>query len=103
MFDYDLEPEVYSFRLLEALIKAAEKEGITGFPVHIKLDTGMHRLGFDPEKDVPRLIERLQQKCLARGKSVDVNQREGIAKIDGKGQRLIFHLAPQAGDSVFGR
>ena len=42
MFDYDLEPEVYSFRLLDALIKAAEKEGVTGFPVHIKLDTGMH-------------------------------------------------------------
>ena len=48
MFDYDLEPEVYSFRLLDALIRAARKEGITGWPVHIKLDTGMHRLGFDP-------------------------------------------------------
>ena len=46
MFDYELEPEVYSFRLLDALIKAARKEGITGYPVHIKLDTGMHRLGF---------------------------------------------------------
>ena len=47
MFDYDLEPEVYSFRLMDALIKAARKEGITGWPVHIKLDTGMHRLGFN--------------------------------------------------------
>ena len=37
LFDYDLEPEVYSFRLLDALVKAAQKEGITGFPVHIKL------------------------------------------------------------------
>lgn len=70
MFDYDLEPEVYSFRLLEALIKAAEKEGITGFPVHIKLDTGMHRLGFDPEKDVPRLIERLHNQNALIPKSV---------------------------------
>ena len=51
MFDYDLEPEVYSFRLLDALIKAAEKEGITDYPVHIKIDTGMHRLGFDPLHD----------------------------------------------------
>ena len=47
LFDYDLEPEVYSFRLLDALVKAARKEGITGWPVHIKLDTGMHRLGFN--------------------------------------------------------
>ncbi|WP_027452416.1 bifunctional UDP-N-acetylmuramoyl-tripeptide:D-alanyl-D-alanine ligase/alanine racemase [Segatella albensis] len=62
MFDYDLEPEVYSFRLLEALIKAAEKEGITGFPVHIKLDTGMHRLGFDPKNDMDKLIDRLKHQ-----------------------------------------
>lgn len=70
IFDYDLEPEVYSFRLLEALIKAAEKEGITGFPVHIKLDTGMHRLGFDPDKDMPHLIERLHNQNALIPKSV---------------------------------
>ena len=46
MFDYKLNPEVYNFHLLDALIKAAEKEGITNFPIHVKLDTGMHRLGF---------------------------------------------------------
>lgn len=62
MFDYDLEPEVYSFRLLDALVAAARKEGITGFPVHIKLDTGMHRLGFDPEKDIDELIDRLKHQ-----------------------------------------
>ncbi len=62
MFDYDLEPEVYSFRLLDALVRAAEKEGITGFPVHIKLDTGMHRLGFDPVKDMDELIARLKKQ-----------------------------------------
>ena len=62
MFDYDLEPEVYSFRLLDALVKAAEKEGITGYPVHIKLDTGMHRLGFDPVKDMDELIDRLKHQ-----------------------------------------
>ena len=47
LFDYDLEPEVYSFRLMDALIHAARAQGITGWPVHIKLDTGMHRLGFN--------------------------------------------------------
>ena len=62
MFDYDLEPEVYSFRIMDALIKAAEKEGITSFPVHIKLDTGMHRLGFDPEHDIDEVIERLHHQ-----------------------------------------
>ncbi len=62
MFDYDLEPEVYSFRLMDALIRAAEKQGITGWPVHIKLDTGMHRLGFDPEHDMDELIRRLKSQ-----------------------------------------
>jgi len=62
LFDYRLEPEVYCFRLMEALIKAAEKEGITDFPVHIKLDTGMHRLGFNPNEDIPKLIDRLKHQ-----------------------------------------
>ncbi len=68
LFDFDLEPEVYSFRLLDALIAAARKEGITNYPVHIKLDTGMHRLGFNPEKDIDRLIDRLthQNELLPR-------------------------------------
>ena len=70
MFDYDLEPEVYSFRLLDALIKAARKEGITGWPVHIKLDTGMHRLGFDPEHDMDELIDRLKHQNAVIPRSV---------------------------------
>lgn len=70
MFDYDLEPEVYSFRVLDALVKAAEKEGITGYPVHIKLDTGMHRLGFDPEKDMDELIHRLKHQDAVIPRSV---------------------------------
>ena len=70
MFDYDLEPEVYSFRLLDALVRAAEREGVTGFPVHIKLDTGMHRLGFDPEHDMERLIDRLKHQNAVIPRSV---------------------------------
>ena len=70
MFDYDLEPEVYSFRLLDALVKAAQKEGITGYPVHIKLDTGMHRLGFNPLTDMDELIARLKRQNAVIPRSV---------------------------------
>ena len=74
MFDYDLEPEVYSFRLLDALIKAARKEGITGWPVHIKLDTGMHRLGFNVVKEerdeIDELIDRLKHQQAVIPRSV---------------------------------
>lgn len=70
LFQYDLEPEVYSFKLLDALVHAAEKQGIQGFPVHIKLDTGMHRLGFNPLKDVPQIIERLKHQSAIVPRSV---------------------------------
>lgn len=70
IFDYDLEPEVYSFRLLDALIKAAEKEGVTGHPVHIKIDTGMCRLGFNPECDMEKLISRLKSQNAVIPRSV---------------------------------
>ena len=70
LFDYDLEPEVYSFRLMDALIQAARKEGITGWPVHLKLDTGMHRLGFDPKKDIDELIDRLKHQSAIIPRSV---------------------------------
>lgn len=70
LFDYKLEPEVYSFRLLDALVAAARREGITNFPVHIKLDTGMHRLGFDPEKDIDELTDRLKHQNAVIPRSV---------------------------------
>ena len=72
LFDYELEPEVYSFRLLEALIRAAEREGITNFPVHVKFDTGMHRLGFNADNaaEIETLIERLQRQNAVIPRSV---------------------------------
>lgn len=69
IFDYKLEPEVYNFHLLDALIKAAEKEGITNFPIHVKLDTGMHRLGFEPS-EMTQLIRRLKNQHAVIARSV---------------------------------
>ena len=51
------------------MIKAAEKEGVTNFPIHIKLDTGMHRLGFTPD-EIPELIERLKKQTAVIPRSV---------------------------------
>lgn len=59
LLENQLEPEVYSFRLLEALIRETERRGITSYPIHIKLDTGMHRLGFRPA-DIPEICRRLK-------------------------------------------
>ncbi len=47
LFKYQLEPEVYSLKLLKAIIKEAEQHQVEDYPIHIKIDTGMHRLGFE--------------------------------------------------------
>lgn len=62
MIEYGLEPEIYSFRILDAFINAVvSRGGFDGKParIQIKLDTGMHRLGFE-EQDLDALIERLK-------------------------------------------
>lgn len=46
LFEYNLEPEIYSLPLLRDIIAEAQRRGVKDYPVHIKLDTGMHRLGF---------------------------------------------------------
>ena len=43
---FDLEPELYSFSILNLFFQYLQRSGIKNYPVHIKLDTGMHRLGF---------------------------------------------------------
>ena len=59
LFEHHLEPEVYNFRMLDALIKEAERRAITSFPVHIKIDTGMRRLGFEPS-EIPEVCRKIK-------------------------------------------
>lgn len=56
----DLEPEIYSVSLLEGFAAAVRKNGLNKFPVHIKLDTGMNRLGFTSD-EVEKLKRILQE------------------------------------------
>ena len=69
ILENNLEPNVYSFASLEQVITAAEEKGLEGVPVHIKIDSGMHRLGFYRE-DIPQLIKRLQSTLAVRVASV---------------------------------
>ena len=69
---YHLEPEVFSFRNLEFIEKAMENLALPQahpLNVHIKLDTGMHRLGFSND-ELPELIRRIQANPMLNVKSV---------------------------------
>ena len=61
MFQYRLEPELYSLEMAHDLIKEGRKYGVQHFPVHIKIDSGMHRLGFTQEQ-LPELIDLLKEQ-----------------------------------------
>ncbi len=69
IFDNNLEPEIYSFRLLDSFIAAAEKLGIVDYPIHIKIDSGMHRLGFELQ-DMDKLVEKLKTQNQVKVRSV---------------------------------
>lgn len=58
ILENNLEPNVYSHQSLKTVIAAAEAKGLENVPIHVKIDSGMHRLGFYKE-DIPWLIERL--------------------------------------------
>lgn len=66
---YGLEPEVYNFRILDAFIREAKLQGINNYPIHIKIDTGMHRLGFT-EEDVPELLQKIKEQTGVRIQSI---------------------------------
>lgn len=68
MFSNRLEPEIYSFEILEEVIRQARNNNMSSYPVHIKLDTGMHRLGFSPE-EIGRAGEILSKTAELRVRS----------------------------------
>jgi len=61
LIQYNLEPELFSFGILKSFIVFLERQGLQQYPVHIKLDTGMHRLGFE-QTDMEALSTILQQQ-----------------------------------------
>lgn len=69
LFANQLEPVIYSFDMLYDVIREAQKCNIKGYPIHIKLDTGMHRLGF-LEADIPALAEQLKNQDIVEPRSI---------------------------------
>lgn len=69
IIQHQLEPEIYCQKGLNAFLKIASVKKLLHYPIHIKLDTGMHRLGFE-ENDLPQLIESLKGNKTIQVKSI---------------------------------
>jgi alanine racemase len=69
IIQHQLEPEIYSLKGLRAFLKIAEQKKLKHFPIHIKLDTGMHRLGFE-NNTIDDLITTLKGNQTVKVKSV---------------------------------
>jgi Alr-MurF fusion protein len=61
---YQLEPEIYSLSVLHQFIAACMRNGVQHYPIHLKIDTGMHRLGFTPADVQIALPIILQNTCI---------------------------------------
>ena len=120
IIEYGLEPGIPNLYTLMALCGELDRRGISGFPIHVKLDTGMHRLGFMPD-ELPALVEFLVNHPQVKVKSVyshlaaseDPSEdeftlgqiemfRQGAALIgDSIGYRPMWHILNSAGIERF--
>ncbi len=118
MVDSKLEPEIYSFKSLKAFASAVSARGERGYPIHIKIDSGMHRLGFK-EEDIEELSKQLQTlkgvvnvasifshlACADMGEEGEINTQSQISRFDIMSSRLqkaldyptLRHIANSAG------
>ncbi len=69
MFTNRLEPEIYSLDMLRDVVREAEKNGLKDYPIHLKLDTGMHRMGLIAE-ELPEAVEIIKNQEAIRLSSV---------------------------------
>ncbi len=104
LIQHQLEPEIYSLRGLTSFLKIAKQKGLTDFPIHLKLDTGMHRLGFE-EEHLEALITILKSSKTVKVKSIlshmatsdDLQHKEfGLLQIE-KFNKLTTRLIEELG------
>ncbi|AWI25152.1 bifunctional UDP-N-acetylmuramoyl-tripeptide:D-alanyl-D-alanine ligase/alanine racemase [Flavobacterium pallidum] len=69
IIQHELEPEIYSIKGLKSFLQIAKQRKLEQFPIHIKIDTGMHRLGFE-ENNMDELIAILKENKSVKVKSI---------------------------------
>lgn len=70
MLEYRLEPNIYSTEVFELFDQAARRMAVSDFPIHLKLETGMHRLGFSSPDELEAIALRVPREGRLRIQSV---------------------------------
>lgn len=70
IINYRLEPNIYSIELLESFLKTASQNALQDFPIHLKIDTGMNRLGLKSENEINEVISRISSSKSVKISSV---------------------------------
>lgn len=81
--EYHLEPNLYNFKIFDAFLKLADEKPLMNYPVHLKFNTGLNRLGFW-HSDVPTILAELKKSNNVKVQSIfshlaaseDVNEQE---------------------------
>ncbi len=69
LIEYELEPSLYSPKILNAFLQVAQKQNIAAYPIHIKFNTGLNRLGFG-ENDVNYIAQQIEQNTSVKVASI---------------------------------
>jgi Alr-MurF fusion protein len=69
LVEYKLEPEIFSFNLLDEFVKYSQLRNLSNYPVHLKIDTGMRRLGFE-DVEIETLCDMLEENRYIKVQSV---------------------------------
>ena len=98
VIEYELEPEIYSFRELNLFVHKLKEKKLTKYPIHIKIDTGMHRLGFQPE-ETQKLGDLLKNNVYVKVKSIfshfavsDVSEQEEFTRLQASKLKYSFDI-----------
>jgi alanine racemase len=70
LIDYQLEPNIYSIDLLKNFLKKVAEFGLQEFPVHLKIDTGMNRLGLKTKDEIKKVVSVISSENRLKIKSV---------------------------------
>lgn len=91
MFEHMLEPNIYSQRLLDQFMASAQRNAVCNFPIHVKIDTGMKRLGFETEEELKYLLEKVKRGNVLHISSVFTHLAASEDPIEDGFTQIQFH------------